>query len=72
MLCETHISIRITLKFFTQERTYVTINRIKIVTRNSTVDEISERYRLNHAIVVNLTTSIFNFRVTFASLIGEP
>jgi len=46
--------------------------RIKIVTRNSTVDEISERYRLNHAIVVNLTTSIFNFRVTFASLIGEP
>jgi len=35
------------------------------------VDEISERYRLKHAIVVKLYHPVLNFPVTFAYLVGE-
>jgi len=42
-------------------------------TRISSVDEIGERYRLNHAIVGKLyhPCSLLNFPVTLAYLVGE-
>ena len=44
-----------------------------MVTRNSSVDEIDERYCLNHAIAVKLLPHrpLFSFLVTFAYLIGK-
>ena len=45
--------------------------RISCFTRNFSVDEIGERYRLNYAVVVKLYQPILNFPVTFAHLIGE-